>query len=210
MKLAWILWLASAFNNAASDRACLAATVYLEARGEPVTGQLAVAEVGLRRRDGGQWGNSLCKVLRARGQFALSTTSKNYVFDDADAWQQAWLVAGFALDLWKLPADWRPSIVPNADHFYAADGDGHAAGLGQGPAAGGDWGSPLLPRRLKKPAALESFESSRSYRGFQRRGMNSRRWPLMITRSPGRKPGLSYWVTRAQRPSSSSTENRHA
>ena len=84
------------------------------------------------RRDGGQWGNSLCKVLRARGQFALSTTSKNYVFDDADAWQQAWLVAGFALDLWKLPADWRPSIVPNADHFYAADGVAMPPGWAKG------------------------------------------------------------------------------
>ncbi|MBS0556470.1 MAG: cell wall hydrolase [Proteobacteria bacterium] len=121
MKLAWILWLASTFHNPTGDRACLAATVYLEARGESVTGQMAVAEVGLRRRDGGQWGTSLCKVLRARGQFALSTTSKNYVFDDLDAWNQAWFVAGVALDLWKLPAQWRPTLVPNADHFYASN-----------------------------------------------------------------------------------------
>ena len=56
MKLAWILWLASMFhNNPASDQACLAATVYLEARGEPVRGQFAVAEVGLRRLAQG-WG----------------------------------------------------------------------------------------------------------------------------------------------------------
>ena len=133
MKLAWILWLASAFHNAASDRACLAATVYLEARGEPVTGQMAVAEVGLRRRDSGQWGSSLCHVLRARGQFALSTTSKNYVFDDADAWNQAWFVAGVALDVWKLPAAWRPSLVPNADHFYAADVMTLPPGWAKGP-----------------------------------------------------------------------------
>jgi spore germination cell wall hydrolase CwlJ-like protein len=133
MKLAWILWLASAFHNGASDRACLAATVYLEARGEPVTGQMAVAEVGLRRRDSGQWGHSLCKVLRARGQFALSTTSKNYVFDDAESWNQAWLVAGVALDLWKLPAAWRPSLVPNADHFYAADAMPMPPGWAKGP-----------------------------------------------------------------------------
>src|SRR5262249_16275149 len=79
MKLAWILWLASLFHNQASDRACLAATVYLEARGEPVRGQMAVAEVGMRRRDTGDWGDSLCRVLKARGQFALSTTSKNYL-----------------------------------------------------------------------------------------------------------------------------------
>ena len=87
----------------------------------------------LRRRDSGQWGHSLCKVLRARGQFALSTTSKNYVFDDAESWNQAWLVAGVALDLWKLPAAWRPSLVPNADHFYAADAMPMPPGWAKGP-----------------------------------------------------------------------------
>lgn len=133
MKLAWILWLASTFHNPASDRACLAATVYLEARGEPVTGQMAVAEVGLRRRDSGDWGTTLCDVLRARGQFALSTTSKNYVIDDADAWQQAWLIAGVELELWKLPANWRPSVVPKADHFYAADALPMPPGWAVGP-----------------------------------------------------------------------------
>lgn len=121
MKLAWILWLASLFHNQASDRACLASTLYLEARGEPVRGQLAVAEVGLRRRDSGDWGKSLCDVLRARGQFALSTTSKNYLFTDVDSWHQAWFVAGAALEMWKLPPRWRPTIVPKADHFFAAD-----------------------------------------------------------------------------------------
>lgn len=133
MKLAWILWLASAFHNPMSDRACLAATVYLEARGEPVTGQMAVAEVGLRRRDGGQWGNSLCKVLRARGQFALSTTSKNFVIDDTDAWNQAWMVAGVELAMWKLPADLRLSVVPQADHFYAAGAMPLPPGWAKGP-----------------------------------------------------------------------------
>lgn len=119
MKLAWILWLASLFHNQASDRACLAATIYLEARGEPVRGQMAVAEVGLRRRDSGDWGDSLCRVLSARGQFALSTTSKNYLFTDVDSWNQAWFVAGMAQEMWKLPARWRPTVVPKADHFFA-------------------------------------------------------------------------------------------
>ena len=127
MKLAWILWLASIFNNQASDRACLASTIYLEARGEPlVVGQPddvvdAVGDRGLRRRDSGEWGKSLCEVLRARGQFALSTTSKNYLFTDVDSWNQAWSIAGITLDFWKLPPRWRPTIVPKADHFFAAD-----------------------------------------------------------------------------------------
>jgi spore germination cell wall hydrolase CwlJ-like protein len=119
MKLAWLLWLASTLPQPAADRACLAATIYLEARSEPAVGQLAVAEVALRRRDSGRWGDALCAVLTARGQFALSTTSKNYIFNSADSWQTAWLVAGFALEVWALPPNLRMAIVPRADHFFA-------------------------------------------------------------------------------------------
>jgi len=121
MKLAWILWLASVFQQPVGDRACLAATIYLEARGEPILGQTAVAEVAQRRRESGQWGNSLCAVLTARGQFALSTTNKNYTFTDVDAWRQAWLVAGISMTEWSLPPQWRVALVPEADHFFATD-----------------------------------------------------------------------------------------
>jgi len=121
MKLAWLLWFASLFQQPVDDRACLAATIYLEARSEPVKGQLAVAEVALRRRDSGQWGSSLCAVVKARGQFALSTTSKNYIFTDVDSWRQAWVVAGAAMDIWSLPPALRMDVVPKADHFYASN-----------------------------------------------------------------------------------------
>jgi spore germination cell wall hydrolase CwlJ-like protein len=122
MKLAWILWLASLFPHPVSDRACLAATIYLEARGESTLGQIAVAEVAQRRRESGQWGTSLCAVLTARGQFALSTTNKNYIFSDVDAWRQAWFVAGVSMTEWSLlPRRWRIALVPNADHFFATD-----------------------------------------------------------------------------------------
>ena len=56
--------------------------------------------MALRRRESHQWGDSLCSVLQARGQFALSTTSKNYLFTDVDSWRQAWVVAGAAIDIW--------------------------------------------------------------------------------------------------------------
>jgi len=120
MKLALLLWLASVLPQPDADRVCLATTIYLEARSESVLGQAAVAEVALRRRESGQWGNSLCSVLTARGQFALSKTSTNYIVDEAPAWRDAWLVAGVAMRIWSLPPQWRVALVPRADHFVAA------------------------------------------------------------------------------------------
>lgn len=138
MKLAWILWFASMFHNPIADRTCLATTIYLEARGEPLIGQLAVAEVALRRRDNGGWGNSLCSVLSARHQFALTTTSKNFVIKDVDSWRRDWLIAGMAMLAWHLPADWRPSVVPHADHFFASDTPAPAWAIGPPLAVIGD------------------------------------------------------------------------
>src|SRR5262249_47304090 len=91
-----------------------------EARSESLLGQAAVAEVALRRRESGQWGNTLCSVLTARGQFALSTTTTNYIVDEGTAWQSAWVVAGVAMRVWSLPPQMRVSLVPKADHFLAA------------------------------------------------------------------------------------------
>ena len=121
MKLAFLLWMASVMPQPASDQICLAATVYLEARSEPARGQMAVAEVALRRRESGRWGSDVCAVVNAPGQFALSHTSKNFVFDTPDAWQEAWKIAGRALDIWSLPSNQRKFVVPHADHFVVAD-----------------------------------------------------------------------------------------
>jgi hypothetical protein len=44
--------------------ACLAEAIYFEARGEPVEGQFAVAEVILNRVDSPKFPNSICKVVR--------------------------------------------------------------------------------------------------------------------------------------------------
>ena len=120
MKLGLLLWLASVLPQPTADRVCLATTIYLEARSESTLGQAAVAEVALRRREGGQWGNNLCSVLTARGQFALSTTNQNYIVDEVPAWQNAWLVAGVAMNVWSLPPKMRVALVPKADHFFSA------------------------------------------------------------------------------------------
>lgn len=52
---------------AAADGAeleCLAKTLYFEARGEPVSGQKAVAEVIINRRDSGKFPATVCGVVR--------------------------------------------------------------------------------------------------------------------------------------------------
>lgn len=121
MKLAFLLWMASVLPQPASDHICLAATVYLEARSESPRGQMAVAEVALRRRETGRWGSDVCSVVEARDQFALSRTSRNFVFKSPKAWQKAWAISGRAIDMWSLPPDQRQFVVPNADHFVAAD-----------------------------------------------------------------------------------------
>ena len=120
MKLAWIMSLASMLPQSMADQTCLATTVYLEARSEPALGQLAVAEVALRRRERRLWSDDLCKVLSARGQFALSTTSQNYNIDEFAAWMRAWSIAGTALNVFVLPEPLRMAVVPRADHFYAS------------------------------------------------------------------------------------------
>jgi len=120
MKLAFLLWLASILPQPAADHACLAGTLYLEARSEPLAGQLAVAEVALRRLESGTYGDSLCEVLVAPGQFALSTMPKSTVFQEPNSFVRAWSVANIALALWSLPPSLRPSVVPRADHFFAS------------------------------------------------------------------------------------------
>ncbi|TAH41024.1 MAG: cell wall hydrolase [Gammaproteobacteria bacterium] len=119
MKLAWLLWLASIMPAHDADRTCLATMIYLEARSESQLGQSAVAEVALRRRESGRWGDSICEVVNAPLQFAISTTNKNYMLKNPQAWDRAWKVADHALQMWELPSDQRRFVVPKANHFVA-------------------------------------------------------------------------------------------
>lgn len=121
MKLAFLLWLASMLPQPASDQVCLATTVYLEARSESQTGQMAVAEVAMRRRESGRWGSTVCEVVKAPGQFALSMTKPDFELANPKAWTKAWQVAGRTIAMWSLPEDKRKFVVPDADHFVAGD-----------------------------------------------------------------------------------------
>lgn len=50
---------------------CLAGAIYFESRGEPLAGQLAVAEVILNRASSGRFAQSVCGVVTQRGQFSF-------------------------------------------------------------------------------------------------------------------------------------------
>lgn len=119
MKLAWLMWLASVMPSPAADSLCLSTTLYLEARNQPLYGQLAVAEVALRRQDSGRWGSSMCEVVTARKQFAPTLVSPDTRLSNGDAWAQAVSVAFQAEANWDLPLTERKELVPGASHFAA-------------------------------------------------------------------------------------------
>jgi N-acetylmuramoyl-L-alanine amidase len=50
---------------------CLARAVYWESKGEPLTGQLAVADVIINRSQSGRFASTICGVVRQRGQFSF-------------------------------------------------------------------------------------------------------------------------------------------
>ena len=117
MKLSLLLWMTSLLPQPVAAQTCLATTVYLEARSEPTNGQLAVAEVAMRRRERGQWGHTVCQVVTSPHQFATATTSGSFEITNMKAFGKAWRIAGESIANWQLPASERHLVVPHADHF---------------------------------------------------------------------------------------------
>ena len=61
----------SATATADEQHECLAGAVYFESKGEPLRGQLSVAEVILNRMRSGRFPKSACGVVKQRGQFSF-------------------------------------------------------------------------------------------------------------------------------------------
>ncbi|MFA6987061.1 MAG: cell wall hydrolase [Arenimonas sp.] len=121
MKLSFLMWLASFLPQSAADPLCLATTVYLEARDQSQLGQRAVAEVALRRKEDGRWGESVCAVVTAPKQFAPTIVNPNLRLGNLEAWQDAVDVAFAAQKDWQQPVASRHEVVPGASHFAALD-----------------------------------------------------------------------------------------
>jgi len=119
MKLAWILWMAQLLPQPIADPLCLTTTVYLEARDQAPLGQQAVAEVAMRRRESGRWGDSVCEVVTSRGQFAPAIVHPGHRLKNPEAWHESAMVAFQVYREWQRAPGQRQEVVPGASHFVA-------------------------------------------------------------------------------------------
>ena len=85
---------------------CLAGAIYFEARGEPLMGQLAVAEVIINRSQSGRFPATYCGVVRQPGQFSFVRKGAiPQARRQSQAWNNAVAVARIAHgDKWQTHA----------------------------------------------------------------------------------------------------------
>ncbi len=97
----------AAQDNAVDDEQlrCLAGAIYFEARGEPLSGQLAVAEVILNRASSGRFAKSACGVVTQPGQFSFVRGGRIPDVAENARWRTAIAVAKVAMkDAWDSDA----------------------------------------------------------------------------------------------------------
>ncbi|MDN3646879.1 cell wall hydrolase [Pontixanthobacter aestiaquae] len=76
---------------------CLAGTVYFESRGEPLAGQLAVAQVVINRAESSRFPSSYCGVVYQRSQFSFVKGGKMpRITRSSTAWKRAKAIARIA------------------------------------------------------------------------------------------------------------------
>jgi len=93
---------------------CLAGAIYFEAKGEPLTGQLGVAQVILNRTKSGRFPRTICSVVKQRGQFAFLEAGEMPAIPDNGHYRTALGVAQVALQgAWESP-------VADALFFHAS------------------------------------------------------------------------------------------
>ena len=93
---------------------CLATSVYYESKGEPLNGQLAVAQTIINRTASGRFPGSVCGVVRQPGQFSFVHGGDIPTPSHASsAWKRAVAIATIAREgLWK-------QVAPAALFFHA-------------------------------------------------------------------------------------------
>jgi hypothetical protein len=99
-----------------AEQECLANAVYFEARGEPLRGQLAVAEVVMNRAASGRYPTSLCGVVSQPAQFSFVHRGRMPRADRAsEAWRRAVGIARVAAE------GMAPRLLPTSCLWYHAN-----------------------------------------------------------------------------------------
>jgi len=85
---------------------CLAGAVYFESRGEPLAGQLAVAQVVINRSEDTRWPASYCGVVYQRAQFSFVKNGRMpSIRASSNAWKRATSIAKIAHEgMWESEA----------------------------------------------------------------------------------------------------------
>ncbi|MEG3176756.1 cell wall hydrolase [Sphingomonas sp. RB3P16] len=92
---------------------CMAGAIYFEAKGEPLDGQLAVAEVILNRSKSGRFPKGVCSVVTQPGQFSFVRGGHVPAIPQTKQYRTAVAVARVALaDAWD-------SAASTAMYFHA-------------------------------------------------------------------------------------------
>lgn len=100
-------------DGADSELSCLAGAVYFEAKGEPLSGQLAVANVILNRTNSGRFPRTICGVVKQPGQFSFVRGGTIPAIRSAAQYRTAMAIAQVAMDKeWDNP-------TPGALYFHA-------------------------------------------------------------------------------------------
>lgn len=96
------------------EHECLATAIYFESKGEPLDGQLAVAEVVINRAESGRFPSSLCGVVKQPGQFSFVRAGRLPALPRGSAhWKKAVAIAHIALQ------DLADSAAETALFFHA-------------------------------------------------------------------------------------------
>ena len=94
---------------------CLAGAVYFESRGEPLAGQLAVAQVVINRAESGQYPSNWCAVVKQKAQFSFVRDGRfPSIATGSEAWRKAKAIAVIA-------ANNMADAVPSDVLWYHAD-----------------------------------------------------------------------------------------
>ena len=97
--------------NAESE--CLARAVYFESKGEPLAGQLSVAEVIINRSRSGRFASTICGVVRQPSQFSFVRRGHIPAAPNNAQWRTAVAIAQIAL------RDLADGGAPRALFFHA-------------------------------------------------------------------------------------------